>query len=189
MSLIGNAGLHSLQDLDGGSASDTNFRFVPNELAEKCRRLVESYHAMHGYSCLPDVLWRSDTRDFIACHRDLSYAFRTASKTRCARRANDGFVLIATVILSLEVLSRDCAGWGKRFPLAKRKADNLIVEFLPRPRVWLLDSYLYSQRHVTSLAPPEELRHAASAKEERAAAATSCRTVIRPRRERPVRDV
>ena len=149
----------------GGASSEANFRFVPKELAEKCQRLIESYHAMHGYSCLPDMLWQSDARDFIESHRDFIRVFKSASKTRCAKRANDGFVLIATVILSLEVLSRDFAGWGKRFPVAKRKAEGLILEFLPRPRVWLVDMYLYPRRpaFISALAPPEELKQMAAA--------------------------
>ncbi len=167
MSSISDAGMHA-----AGASSGTNFRFVPRELAEKCRRLIESYHAMHGYSCLPDMLWRSDARDFIESHRDFIHVFKNASKTRCAKRANDGFVLIATTILSLEVLSRDFAGWGKRFPLAKRKAESLIHEFLPNPRVWLVDMYLYPRRHIhpaliNALAPPpEEPKRMATAEEQ-----------------------
>jgi hypothetical protein len=171
MSLIDDAVATVAQGLHVRAGPDMDFRFVPKELAEKCRRLIESYHAMHGYSCLPDMLWRSDTRDFIERHRDFSHVFKSASKTRCAKRANDGFVLIATIILSLEVLGRDFSGWGKRFPIAKRKAENLIIEFLPRPRVWLIDMYLYPRRHIhpafiDALAPPEEPKQATTAKEE-----------------------
>lgn len=170
MSLLSDPGAHAAEDRRDSASPDASFRFVPKELANKCRTLIESYHAMHGYACLPDMLWQSDARDFIECHRDFSYVFKNASKTRCAKRANDGFVLIATIILSLEVLSRDFAGWGKRFPLAKRKAENLVIEFLPKPRVWLMDMYLYPRRHIhpafiNALAPPEEPKQAAAAKE------------------------
>lgn len=105
---------------DGEFIADPTFRFVPNELARKCRKLLESYHEIHGYARLPDMLWHSNARDIIECHRDLMQVFKNASKSRCAKRANDSFLLIATTIVSLEVLARDFAGWGRRFPAGRR---------------------------------------------------------------------
>jgi hypothetical protein len=128
---------------DSGLCADLGFGFIPDELAITCRTLVDSYHNIHGYSCLPDMLWHSDARDVIECHRDLLQTFKIASKARGAKRANDSFILIATVIASLEVLARDFAGWGQRFPEAKREADGLLVDFPSRRRVWFMDMYLY----------------------------------------------
>ena len=121
----------------------SNFRFLPSELAVKCRALIESYHDMLGYGCLPDMLWQSDARDIIECDRELAQLFKNASKSRCAKRANDSLLLIATVVLSLEALARDFAGWGKRFPIAKREAERLLGGFPLKQRVWLMDMYLY----------------------------------------------
>jgi hypothetical protein len=128
---------------DGDISADSNFRFVPKELALKCRKLVESYHAIHGYARLPDMLWHSDARDIIECHRDLMQVFRNASKSRCAKRANDSFLLIATTIVSLEVLARDYSGWGRRFPAAKREAEAMFAGFPAQQRNWFMDKYLY----------------------------------------------
>ena len=149
---------------------NADLRFVPKELGEKCRHLIESYHAMHGYASLPDMLWQSGAQDFIESHCDFSFIFKSASKTRVAKRANDGFVLIASIIVSLEVLARDFAGWGTRHPMAKRKAEALIVEYLSKPRVWLVDMYLYPQRHIhpafiNPLVPADEPKRAATAKD------------------------
>jgi hypothetical protein len=119
------------------------FPFVPNELTAKSRKLIESYHAMYGYAGLPDMLWLSDARDIIECHRDLTQIFKKASKSRGAKRANDSFMLIATAVVSLEVLARDFAGWGGRFPTAKREAEKLLGDYPQRQRVWLMDLYLY----------------------------------------------
>lgn len=119
------------------------FRFLPKELAVKCRKLLESYHAMHGYVGLPDMLWRSDARDIIECHPELTQIFKKASKLRGAKRANNSFLLIATVVVVLEVLARDFAGWGKQFPTAKREAEKLLGDLPPGQRVWLMDLYLY----------------------------------------------
>jgi hypothetical protein len=89
------------------------------------------------------MLWHSDARDIIECHRDLAQVFKNASKSRCAKRANESLLLIATVIVSLEVLTRDFAGWGKRFPLARREAESMLAEFALRPHQWFMDRYLY----------------------------------------------
>lgn len=152
------AGNDGERQTDNGAGAYSTFRFVPRELAVKCRKLIESYHAMHGFGCLPDMLWHSDARDIIECHRDLTHIFKTASKSRCAKRANDSLLLIATIIVSLEVLARDFAGWGKRFPAAKREADRLLGDFPLRQRMWLMDMYLYPplgihRELVSTLAP------------------------------------
>jgi len=126
-----------------GVNTPSNFHFLPSELAVKCRALIESYHDMLGYNCLPDMLWQSDARDIIECDRELAQLFKNASKSRCAKRANDSFRLIAIVVVSLETLARDFAGWGKRFPNTKREAERLLGAFPLRQRVWLMDMYLY----------------------------------------------
>jgi hypothetical protein len=128
---------------DDFGATSTTFKFIPKELAIKCRKLIESYHAMHGYGRLPDMLWNSDARDIIESHRDLMQAFKNASKSRGAKRANESFLLIATAIVSLEVLVRDFSGWGKRFPAAKREAEAKFGDFPAHQRVWFMDKYLY----------------------------------------------
>lgn len=119
------------------------FRFVPKELAAKCQKLVESYHELHGYSRLPDMLWNSDARDIIECNAELSRIFKGASRSRGARRANDAFVRIATQIVCVETLARDFAGWGKRFPAAKKEAETLLVDSAQRKRDWFMDRYLF----------------------------------------------
>jgi hypothetical protein len=116
---------------------------VPRELADKCRSLIESYHAIYGYVSLPDMLWLSDARNVIEYDRDLMRIFKKASKSRGAKRANDSFLQIATAIVALEVLVRDYAGWGKRFPAAKREAEKLLDHFPQRQWVWLMDLYLF----------------------------------------------
>jgi hypothetical protein len=137
-----------------------DFKFVPKYLAAKCRQLIETYHGINGYGCLPDMLWDIEVRELIDAHRELRLIFRKASTTRSAKKANDGFVLIATVILSLEVLASDYAGWGRRFPWAKRKAEEFRRAHLPISRTRLMDLYLYPQRYIdpafaNALAPPE----------------------------------
>jgi hypothetical protein len=147
MSLIENtvsdAGTDERRRSDRAFEQTSNFRFVPRELAAKARKLIESFHALHGYGCLPDLLWHSGARDLIECHRELGQIFRSASKLRCAKRANDSLLLIATVVFSVVVVSLDKEGWGRRFPMAKREADRLLGDMTQPSHAWFMDMYLY----------------------------------------------
>jgi len=148
MSLMGDS-ISNEKDTDAAAAANDTageyrpFQFVPKELTSKCRKLIESYHAIYGYVGLPDMLWLSDARDIIECHRELTRIFTKASKSRGAKRANESFLRIAAAIVSLEVLARDFADWGKRFPRAKDEAEKLLGDYPQRQRVWLMDLYLY----------------------------------------------
>jgi hypothetical protein len=138
-----------------------DFKFIPKALAEKCGQLIEACHAIPYYPSLPDLLWHGPNRDFIECDRNLAKIFKKASISRSAKKANQAFTLIATVVLALEILARDYAGWGKRFPSAKRKADALIGEFRPSNQSWLINIYLYPRGRsgpsmVDAIAPLDE---------------------------------
>jgi hypothetical protein len=132
----------STSDVTRGAA-DSFTRAAPGELADKCRKLIESYHAIYGYVSLPDMLWMSDARDIIAYDADLKRTFKIASKSRGAKRANDSFLQIATAIVAIEVLVRDFAGWGRRFPAAKLDAEKLLNHVPQQRRAWLMDLYLF----------------------------------------------
>jgi hypothetical protein len=95
-------------------------------------------------------------------HKDFRQIFKRASTTRSAKRANEGFILIATAILSLEVLASDFASWSARYPAAKRRADAILQEYTLNSRTWLMDRYLYPRSYINpafinALAPPDSL--------------------------------
>ncbi len=128
---------------DGAVESKSNFTFLPVDLSGKCRTLIESYHTIHGFAGLPDMLWRSQARGIIESDRELTLAFAHASRSRGAKRANEVFIAIAVIVMSLEVLARDFAGWGKRFPNAKSQADDVFNDRIKKQRIELMDLYLY----------------------------------------------
>jgi hypothetical protein len=133
----------TLPAAEAGAALSASFRFIPRELAIKCRRLIESYHAIYGHVGLPDMLWLSDARDIIEQNRELTRIFTRAARSRAAKRANDSFLHIATTIVSLEVLARDFSGWGKRFPASKREAEKVLGRLPQLRRAWLMDLYFF----------------------------------------------
>ena len=135
-------GVHPERGATSWPTTSMDFRFLPTELASRCSRLIEAHHGVKGYRNLPDLLWHEETREFIAKQANLQFVFRRASITRSQRKALKGYTLIMTLLLSLEVLASDFAGWGRRFPMAKRKATAVLNEYLPTTRTRLLDYYL-----------------------------------------------
>ena len=142
------SGTNMRRPADNRFSGQRGFQFIPKDLATKCRKLIESYHAIYGFVGLPDMLWLSDARDVIECHEELTQLFKKASKSRGAKRANDLYLLIATTIVALEVLARDFANWGKQFPAAKREAEKVLGDIPSRKRTWLMDLYLFPPRGV-----------------------------------------
>src|ERR1700733_14092236 len=130
---------------------------LPPTLTAQCRGLIESYHDIHGYGCLPNMLWRAELGDFIKAHPFLRQILRKASTTRSAKVSNKGFVEIATAILSLEILASDFASWSTMFPEAKSMANALLR--MRGPRMSLMEYYLYPPKHISpavlaALTPP-----------------------------------
>jgi hypothetical protein len=136
------------------------FDFVPKDLTVKCRQLIDRYHGVRGYGCLPDMLWDIELRGLIAAHKALRESFHKSSTTRSATKANEGFVAIASLILALEIVASDYAGWGRRFPSAKLKADEFRRAHMLTSRTPLIDRYLYPRQYIDPalanlLTPPE----------------------------------
>jgi hypothetical protein len=122
-----------------------DFSFLPKALVDKCKPFIIRYHELNGFSSLPDILWHPETRNFIETNPVLQRLFKKSTSSRSAKKANEGFVLIATVILSTEILASGFAGWATRYPAARKKAQALLAEYIPSSRAWLIERYLYPQ--------------------------------------------
>jgi hypothetical protein len=145
-----------------------DFSFLPKTLIDKCKPFIIRYHELNGYACLPDILWQPETRNFIESNTALYRLFRKSTSSRSARTANEGFVLIATVILATEILANGFAGWAARYPAARRKAQALLAGDVPGARARLIERYLYpridrSRATLGALAPSEAAEIAAPA--------------------------
>src|SRR5262249_29651822 len=119
-----------------------DFEWLPKDLTTRCDLLIHAHHRGDGYSSLPTILWHKETQVFIAVHEDLREMVGTASKAWRSKKRNEYYVLVAAIILALEMLATDFAGWGTAFPEARRKAGDLLREYLPNDRTRLLDIYL-----------------------------------------------
>src|SRR5580704_9577250 len=144
-------------------AENIDFGFLPKSLTAQCRSLIESYHELHGYACLPDILWKARLGPFIETHREFRQLLRKASTTRSAKKSNDGFIRITTTILSLEILASSFAGWSAIYPEAGSTAQNILKRNGRGPHMPLMEFYLYPPKYVSSaaiatLSPPAARR-------------------------------
>jgi hypothetical protein len=133
-------------------AQNPDFSFLPKSLTVQCRSLIESYHELHGYACLPDILWKSRLGPFIETHHELRQLLRKASTTRSAKKSNDGFVQIATTILSLEILASSFAGWSAIYPEAGSRAQLILRRNMRSPQMHLMEFYLYPPKYLSTAA-------------------------------------
>jgi hypothetical protein len=141
------------------SKDSADLDFLPESLIGRCRRLIQSYHRIHGDSCLPNVLWRSHLGPFIERHGQLSELLRQASRTRSAKKSNENFLMIAATILSLEILASSYAGWSALYPEAGEKARNLLRRNGLSPKMRLMEFYVDTPKYdsltaIATLTPP-----------------------------------
>jgi hypothetical protein len=150
-----NAGHAALAD----RTENFDFSFLPKTLTMQCQSLIESYHELHGYACLPNILWKARLGPFIETHREFRQLLRKASTTRSAKKSNEGFVRIAKTILSLEILASSFAGWSAIYPEAGSMAHAILKRNARSPHMPLMEFYLYPPKYISSaaiatLAPP-----------------------------------
>jgi hypothetical protein len=126
--------------------------FLPKSLMMQCQSLIESYHELHGYACLPDILWKARLGPFIEKHREFRQLLRKASTTRSAKKSNQGFVRIASTILSLEILASSFAGWSAIYPDAGLMALAILRRIARTPHMPLMEFYLYPPKYISSAA-------------------------------------
>lgn len=142
-----------------GDDDSFDLGFLPATLTGQCRSLIESYHEVHGFACLPDVLWKFRLGPFIERQTELRQFLRKASTTRSAKKSNEGFVQITTAILSLEILASSFAGWSAIYPEAGEAARSVLKRNASGPHMPLMEFYLYPPKYISSaaiatLAPP-----------------------------------
>src|ERR1700683_1230533 len=140
-------------------ADNIDFGFLPKSLTAQCRSLIESYHELHGYACLPNILWKARLGPFIETNREFRQLLRKASTTRSAKKSHEGFVRITMTLLSLEILASSFAGWSAIYPEAATAAQAIIRSHARSTQMPLMEFYLYPPKYINSaaiatLAPP-----------------------------------
>jgi hypothetical protein len=136
----------------GGASENVDFGFLPKSLISQCQVLIESFHELHGYPCLPDILWKAGLGPFIETQSQFRQLLRKASTTRSAKKSNEGFVRIATTILSLEILASRFAGWSNIYPKEASRSRAILKAGARGPHTPLIEFYLYPPKYLNSAA-------------------------------------
>jgi hypothetical protein len=152
MSVLADVSNETANVARGGKIENFDLSFLPKSLTTQCQSLIESYHELHGYACLPDILWKARLRQFIEAHREFSLLLRKASTTRSAKKSNESFVRIATAILSLEILASSFSGWSTIYPDAGSLAQAILLRNSRSPHMPLMEFYLYPPKYISSAA-------------------------------------
>jgi hypothetical protein len=146
----------TLSDTSGALNADAtdhvDFGFLPKSLISQCQMLIESFHELHGYPCLPDILWKAGLGPFIETHSQFRQLLRKASTTRSAKKSNEGFVRIATTILSLEILASRFAGWSTIYPREASRSRAILKANARDAHAPLIEFYLYPPKYRNSAA-------------------------------------
>jgi hypothetical protein len=140
------------EDTPASRTGSPDFGFLPQTLSAQCRSLIEGYHDLHGYTCLPDILWKAGLGPFIETHREFRQLLRKASTTRSAKKSNEGFTQIATTLLAIEILTSNFAGWGTIYPQAALTAKSILKRHARAAHTPLMESYLYPPKYISSAA-------------------------------------
>jgi hypothetical protein len=120
-----------------------DLEFIPNELLDRCRRLIEDYHSSTNSENVSDLLWKSGLSEFIQSHPKLSVILKKASRSRSFKVCTSGFISIASIILALEVLASDYAGWGSKCPRERNAAEEILRRDARWARPCLMEEYVY----------------------------------------------
>jgi hypothetical protein len=117
----------SNHDVVDDSTENVDFGFLPKNLTAQCQ-------------------------SFIQRHRQFRQLLRKASTTRSAKKSNEGFVRIATTLLSLEILASSFAGWSAIYPEAGSMARATLQRNAHSPHMPLMDFYLYPPKYISAAA-------------------------------------
>src|SRR5271168_268844 len=135
-----------------GGIENFDLSFLPKNLTAQCQSLIVSYHELHGYACLPNVLWKARLGHFIEAHQQFRQLLKKASTTRSAKKSNEGFTQIATTLLSLEILASNFAGWSTIYPRAAVSTKSILKRHARPTSTPLMESYLYPPKYLSSAA-------------------------------------
>jgi len=124
------------------------FDFLPETLVRQCLDLIEKFHDVQGYRCLPDILWRSGLGPMIERNQSFRKLLDKASRSRSGKIANENFARIATTILALEILGSSFVGWSSLFPEAAQQARDFLKLNAVRQHTPLMDWYVYPPKHI-----------------------------------------
>ena len=121
----------------------TEFPWIPEELIANWVCLIKLLHERKwGWNTLPSIILDKETMTFIACHPSLFNLLGASTKAWRPSKANECRTYLVSILLAIECLHSNCAGWGTLYPEAQNKAAEIRNRFFLNNPTRLLDIYL-----------------------------------------------
>jgi hypothetical protein len=120
----------------------TEFKWIPQKLIAKWIMGVRAKHEQHGWESMAGILWDQNTMVFIGRSNGLMEMLKVATKSWKSSKRNEAQTYLASIVLSIECLGCNFAGWGECYPNAKKRADEILNSYFKTNRTRLLDVYM-----------------------------------------------
>lgn len=119
-----------------------DLEWLPEELVAKWVMGVKDKHERNGWGSMPGILWDVDTFVFLGFYPSTMEMLKIATHSWRPSRRHEYQTYLVSIVLAIECLGCDFAGWGDRYPLAKQKAVEILDQFFLNSRTRLLDVYM-----------------------------------------------
>jgi len=137
------------------------FAWLPEKLVPNWIMIVKAKHEQNGWGSMPGILWDQETMAFFGMYDGLLSMLGKATSSWRPNKRHEYQTYLASIVLSIECLADDFAGWGTRYPDAKQKADKIVETYFTNKRTRLLDVYMplrsqLDQHQVRKVLGPQE---------------------------------
>lgn len=134
------------------------FEWLPEKIFGMWVMGVKARHEKQGWGSMPSILWDQDTMVFFGSHRGLMNMLEVATNSWRPNKRHEYQTYLASIVLSIESLACDFAGWGTRYPELRSKAVEILDTYFTNNRTRLLDIYLpqrdqFGRDELTALGP------------------------------------
>jgi hypothetical protein len=118
------------------------FQWVPTKLFELWVMGIKSKHEEHGWTSMPGILWDVDTMTFFGCCKTTMPMLKLANNSWRPSKRHEYQTYLASMVLAIECLGCDFAGWSARYPEAGKQAEQILNTYFINHRARLLDVYM-----------------------------------------------
>ena len=120
----------------------SDFRWLPQQLIDMWIMGVKAKHEQHGWRSAPGILWDKDAMVFYSEYPGTMEMLKIAVRSWRPSKRHEYHTYLVSILLGIECLGCDFAGWGTAYPEAKQNADAILSEYFIHNRTQLLNVYM-----------------------------------------------
>jgi hypothetical protein len=104
--------------------------------------VVRAKHDINGWNSMDDILRDINALSFFLVFPGTRNVMRLAAKSWRRRKRQEHQAYLVSIVLAIESLGCDLAGWGSEFPLARQNANRILDEYFIANKQRFLDIYM-----------------------------------------------